>query len=104
MPAGTTANPLISLLPMVVVLGFFYLFIIRPQKKREKEVTAMRAALKPGDNIITIAGVLGKVVQVKDDLITIEVGTQKNHIEVLKSSIATVSKKEDVKNAKVDTL
>ena len=44
--ANPTANPLISLLPMVVVLGFFYLFVIRPQQKRDKEVQAMRAALK----------------------------------------------------------
>ena len=59
--ANPTANPLISLLPMVVVLGFFYLFVIRPQQKRDKEVQAMRAALKPGDSVITIAGTMGKI-------------------------------------------
>lgn len=102
--ANPTANPLISLLPMVVVLGFFYLFVIRPQQKRDKEVQAMRAALKPGDSVITIAGTMGKILQVKDDIVVIEVGTLKNQIEILKSSVATISKKKDVKGAKVDTI
>lgn len=44
--AGAKASPLVSLLPMVLVLVFFYFFIIRPQQKREKEVAAMRSALK----------------------------------------------------------
>ncbi len=102
--ANPAANPLISLLPMVVVLGFFYLFVIRPQQKRDKEVQAMRAALKPGDSVITIAGTMGKILQVKDDIVVIEVGTLKNQIEILKSSVATISKKKDVKDAKVDTI
>lgn len=98
------ASPLLSLLPMLVVLLFFYLFVIKPQKKRDKEIQAMRSELKPGDEIITIAGTLGKIVQVKDDIVVIEVGSQKNQIDILKSSVATISKKKDVKDAKVDTL
>ncbi|MCI6610343.1 MAG: preprotein translocase subunit YajC [Ezakiella sp.] len=97
-------SPFLSLLPMLVVLLFFYLFVIKPQKKRDKEIQAMRSELKPGDEIITIAGTLGKIVQVKDDIVVIEVGSQKNQIDILKSSVATISKKKDVKDAKVDTL
>lgn len=97
-------SPFLSLLPMLVVLLFFYLFVIKPQKKRDKEIQAMRSELKPGDEIITIAGTLGKIVQVKDDIVVIEVGFQKNQIDILKSSVATISKKKDVKDAKVDTL
>lgn len=102
--ANPTMSPIVSLLPMVVVLGFFYLFVIRPQQKRDKEVQAMRASLKPGDSIITIVGTMGKILQVKDDIVVIEVGTLKNQVEILKSSVATISKKKDVKDAKVDTI
>lgn len=98
-PAG---NPIVSLIPMALVLVFFYFFIIKPQKKREKEVHKMRSELKVGDNIITIGGILGKVVKVKEDIIQIEVGTEKTVIEILKSAVGTVADKRDAKNADIE--
>lgn len=98
-PAG---NPIVSLIPMALVLVFFYFFIIKPQKKREKEVYKMRSELKVGDNIITIGGILGKIVKVKEDIIQIEVGTEKTVIEILKSAVGTVADKKDAKNAEIE--
>ena len=98
-PAG---NPIMSLLPMALVLVFFYFFIIRPQKKREKEVYKMRSELKAGDDIVTIGGILGKVVKVKKDIVQIEVGSDKTVIEILKAAVGTVADKKDVKDADIE--
>ena len=99
--AAPAANPLMSLLPMVLVLVFFYFFIIKPQKKREKEISNMRSELKAGDHIITIGGILGKIVKVKEDIILIEVadGTV---VEILKSAVGTVADKKEAKNADIE--
>ena len=99
--AAPAANPLMSLLPMVLVLVFFYFFIIRPQKKREKEVSNMRNELKAGDNIITIGGILGKIVKVKEDIVQIEVadGTV---VEILKTAVGTVAEKKDAKKVDIE--
>ncbi|MDO5716729.1 MAG: preprotein translocase subunit YajC [Tissierellia bacterium] len=89
-------------IPMILMLVFFYFFIIRPQKRREKEVIAMRESLQAGDHIVTIGGILGRIVKVKEDIVVLEIGSQKETIEILKSAIGTVSKKKDVANASVD--
>ena len=51
---------------------FFYFFIIRPQKKQEKEIREMRDGLQVGDEITTIGGIIGKIVSIKEETITIE--------------------------------
>lgn len=75
------------------LLVVFYFFAIRPQKKREKEIQAMREGIKVGDEIITIGGILGKVVTVKDDQIIIEVGATKTRLELTKWSVGSVTNK-----------
>lgn len=100
--AAPAANPIVSLIPMILVLVFFYFFIIKPQKKREKEIYKMRSELKVGDHIITIGGILGKIVKIKEDIIQIEVGLDKTVIEILKSAVATVADKKDAKNADIE--
>ncbi|MFY9213206.1 MAG: preprotein translocase subunit YajC, partial [Tissierellaceae bacterium] len=72
------------------LLVVFYFFAIRPQKKREKEIQAMREGIKVGDEIITIGGILGKVITVKDDQIIIEVGATKTRLELTKWSVGSV--------------
>ena len=59
---------LMSLGWIVLTFALFYFVLIRPQKKREKEEKAMLNALKVGDNVITIGGITGKIVSIKDDL------------------------------------
>ena len=58
---------LYNIVLILVFIPLIYFMLIRPQRKRDKEVTSMRAALKPGDNIVTIGGIVGKIVRIKDD-------------------------------------
>ena len=68
------AGLLFSLLPMVAMIAVFYLLLIRPQRKKDKKVKEMLAALKKGDRITTIGGIYGTIVSIKDDIITLAVG------------------------------
>ena len=58
---------------LIIPIGFlvvFYLFAIRPQKKKENEVKSMRSSLRAGDDVITIGGIYGKILKVKEDMVT----------------------------------
>ncbi len=80
---------------LVIPIGFlviFYLFAIRPQKKKEKEIRAMRDSLRVGDEVITIGGIYGKVLMVKEDKVTLEVGSTKTRLDVTRWSIGSVIK------------
>lgn len=77
------------------LIAFFYFFAIRPQKKKEKEVQEMRSSLKVGDQIITIGGIKGKITNVGEDAVTIEVGSAKTKFEMTKWSIGSVVNNED---------
>lgn len=74
-------------------LAIFYMFIIRPQKKKEKEIKEMRERLKVGDVVFTIGGIVGKVVKIKDDEVTLEIGADKNKIVFKKWAVGSVDKK-----------
>ena len=77
------------LVMMVVLIAVFYFFMIRPENKRKKEAQAMRDAIKVGDNITTIGGIIGDVVSVKDDSIVIETSADRVRMELTKWSIST---------------
>lgn len=64
-------------LPLVLMGAVFYFMLIRPQRKKDKKVKDMLAALKPGDRITTIGGIYGTIVSIKDETITLAIG-QKN--------------------------
>ncbi len=75
-------NPLISLLPLILIIVVFYFFMIRPQMKKQKELRQFREAVKKGDKIVTIGGIYGKVVEVADTTVIIEVeGKQRLKID-----------------------
>lgn len=80
---------LTMLLPLILMFGIFYLILIRPENKRKKETEAMRNAVKTGDEIITIGGVYGTVVNVKDERIVIEVGADQVRLEMTKWAISS---------------
>ena len=69
------------LVMMIVLIAVFYFFMIRPENKRKKEAQAMRDAIKVGDNITTIGGIIGDVVSVKDDSIVIETSADRVRVE-----------------------
>jgi preprotein translocase subunit YajC len=70
--AGTT-DSLISLLPLVFIFGVFYFLLIRPQSKRQKEHKELIEALQKGDEVTTAGGLLGKVMEVNDTFVKVEV-------------------------------
>ncbi len=93
---GNTGGGLGSLMPIimiVVMIAVFYFFMIRPQKKQEREAAAMRNGVAVGDEITTIGGVIGKVISVKEETILIETSGDRTKIRFLKSAIRSVDVK-----------
>ena len=91
-----TANPEVpagmgmsSIIMLVVMFGVMYFLMIRPENKRKKEAEAMRSALKVGDKITTIGGIVGKVVDIKEDKFVIETGADQVRIECAKWALST---------------
>lgn len=85
---------------LIIPVGFlvvFYLFAIRPQKKKEKEIREMRDSLSVGDEVITIGGIYGKILLCKEDKITLEVGTGKTRIDVTRWAISSIIKSRGTK-------
>ena len=78
-----------SIIMLVAMLAIFYFMLIRPENKRKKEAEQMRSAVKTGDKITTIGGVIGTVVSVKDDKFVMETGADQVRIEFAKWAIST---------------
>ena len=86
--SGTTANSSwMTWVMILVIFGALYFFTIRPQSKRDKELKNFRNNLKPGDEIVTIGGIYGKVVRITEDRVVIVVGSEKTKLEMAKSAI-----------------
>ena len=86
-----------GILPLILLLLIMYFLLIRPQKKREKQINAMRSAIQVGDEIITIGGICGKVVKTKEETLVIQVGADKTKFEVMRWAISkVVNEKEEV--------
>lgn len=66
-PANGGSNGIMSFLPLVAIVVVFYFFMIRPQMKKAKETKKYIEGLKKGDKILTIGGIYGKIVEVRDD-------------------------------------
>ena len=74
---------------MVILVAMIYFMMIRPQKKRDKADKEMREALKVGDEVITIGGVVGKVEKITEKTVVVSTTAGKNKIEFLKTAIAS---------------
>ena len=70
---GTQPNPIMTFLPMVLIIAVFYFFMIRPQMKKQKEVAAFRNSLAKGDKVVTTGGIYGKIVEMKDNYVLLQV-------------------------------
>lgn len=77
-PSGTASggqsNALITFLPLILVFVVFYFFMIRPQMKKQKEMTSYRNSLKKGDKVVTTGGIYGRVQEVRDNYIMMDAG------------------------------
>ena len=78
------------ILPLILVLVFFYFFILRPQQKQQKEIKEMRSSMKPGDEIVTIGGFYGIVYAIGEENVTIELLPDYNKALITKSAIARI--------------
>lgn len=85
-----TMNQMISWAWIIGTFVVFYLVLIRPQKKREKKDREMRSTLKVGDNIVTIGGMCGKIISIKDDNILFETSADRTKILIKKWGISGV--------------
>ncbi|RLD37853.1 MAG: preprotein translocase subunit YajC [Bacteroidetes bacterium] len=69
-------NQLMNFLPLILIVLVFYLFFIRPQMKKSKDQKKFREALKKGDKVITIGGIHGKILEISETTITLDIGNQ----------------------------
>jgi preprotein translocase subunit YajC len=72
---------------LVMILGVFYFFMIRPQVKRQKEAKKLRESLKPGDKVVTIGGIHGKILEVADS--TVLISSEGSKIRIEKSAVSS---------------
>ena len=85
----TQAGGMTSLIMIVAMIAVFYFLMIRPENKRKKEAEQMRSAVKTGDEIVTIGGIIGTVVSVKDDKFVMETSADQVRIELAKWAISS---------------
>lgn len=86
---GTTGSSTTYIIMMVVLVGVMYFLMIRPQKKRQKEEQEMRQSLEIGDEIITIGGIVGKVVTIRENDLIIETGSDRNKMKIERWAVNT---------------
>lgn len=93
-PAGEAGGGFSLLLPILLFIPVFYLLLIRPQQKRQKQWQQMLGKIKTGDRVTTAGGIRGVIMSIKDDVIVIRVAPDNLRLEVAKSSIASVTQEE----------
>ena len=77
---------------IVVMIGIFYFFMIRPESKKKKKLAEMRDTLSVGDTVTTIGGILGKVVSIDGDKITFETSEDRVRVQIAKWGVSAVGK------------
>jgi preprotein translocase subunit YajC len=81
---------IMQIAPIILIIVVFYFLLIRPQRKKERQVNAMRGALKAGDKVTTIGGIKGTIVKTKDETLTIQVGSDRVKLEIMRWAISKV--------------
>lgn len=96
--SGGGAGGLVSLLPIIVIFVLFYFLLIRPQQKRQKQHRDMVAALAKGDEVVTVGGTLGKITEVGENFITLEIA-QGVQVKVQRTAVQAMMPKGTIKEA-----
>ena len=97
------ASILMMVLPLVLMIGIFYFLILRPEKKRNKEMQQMLNNIQVADEVVTTGGIIGRVLSVKEDTVLIETGSDRTKIRVLKSAIARNNTQHEAVTTEVET-
>ena len=101
--AATPANSnLITIIMLVVLIGVMYFLMIRPQRKKEREISDMRNKIRVGDEVITIGGLCGKIVKTREDVLTIQVGADKTRFDIMRWGISKVVSESTNKQVKAE--
>jgi preprotein translocase subunit YajC len=85
-PAQGGVSSYSGILMMVVIIAIFYFFLIRPQQKKQKEIKKAREAMKPGDRVVTAGGIYGKIKEINDTYMLVEI-SDGVRIRIDKSSV-----------------
>lgn len=70
---GAEPNPIMTFLPLILIIVVFYFFMIRPQMKKQKELAAFRNNIAKGDKVVTTGGIYGKILEIKDNVVLLQV-------------------------------
>ena len=97
-----TQQLIMSLVLWVVVFAVFYFLLIRPQKKKDKELKQMRDSINVGDKVVTIGGLCATVAKVEEERVILEVGPNRTKMPFEKWAIGTVTEKKEVKHEIAD--
>ncbi len=89
-PVNSVAAMVTTFLPLVLIFVVFYFFLIRPQRKKDKQVKEMLNNLKAGDRVCTIGGIYGTIIGIKDDTVTLSVGRDDTNMVVARWGIRSV--------------
>ncbi|EPS52881.1 preprotein translocase subunit YajC [Clostridium botulinum] len=81
---------------LVVMLGLFYVMVFLPEKKRKKKYNEMLNSISVNDEVITRGGIIGKIVNIKEDYVIIQTGPDRVKVQISKSGILDISKKEKI--------
>ena len=93
-PTSAVGGGMPMILMLIIMFAIFYFFIIRPENKKKKKTEEMRNSLTLGEEIVTIGGMTGKIVQITEDTITFETGEDRVRIQTKKWAISTTAKME----------
>lgn len=89
-PAPGAGSLFQAMLPMLIIMGVMYFLMIRPQKKREKELREQLDRMQVGDEVITIGGIVGRVFNIQNDEVTIATSVQNTLMTFKKSAISQI--------------
>lgn len=92
---GSASGSISYLILMFALIGLMYFMMIRPQKKRQKEEQEMRSSLEIGDEIITIGGIVGRVVTIREEDLIIETGADRTKMKIQRWAVNTNKTKAD---------
>jgi len=94
---ASPASLMTTVLPLLLMFAVFYFLLIRPQNKRQKELRAMLGALSKGDEVVTSGGILGRIDELGDTYLSIEISPN-TRIKVQRQAISQVVPKGTIKN------
>ena len=94
---GAQPNPIMTFLPLILIIVVFYFFMIRPQMKKQKEIAAVLNSLQKGDKVVTTGGIYAKILELKDNYVLLQVD---DNVKIRVDKAALVKDMSDVQTQK----